>query len=170
MATPDNPAPARTRRFSIRLPRPLWIGLAAVGLVIPFPGCSRSDNQGGPTDVQRMQGAWDVVQLQQDGEPAADASLLKKVIIKDNVFAFRYFLPRSKVESDLVHRFTIDASQNPKRIDLIFPDDGSHNVGIYELDAETLKVCWNRSDGRNPPTDFTAQKGSDRRLLVLKRH
>ena len=31
MSTPSTP---ETRRFSIRLPRPMWIGLAAVGLAI----------------------------------------------------------------------------------------------------------------------------------------
>ena len=169
-AAGPNPTTREPRRFSIRLPRPLWIGLAAFVLAHPLPGCSQSDNPREPTtDSQRMQGAWEVVQLQQDGAPAADASMLKMVIIKDNAFAFCYFLPRSKKESDLVHRFTIDASQNPKRIELTSPDDGSHNAGIYELDDETLKVCWSRTDRSRPPTEFTADKGSDRRLLVLKR-
>jgi len=34
MATPDNPTPAEAPRFSIRLPRPLWIGVAAVVLTV----------------------------------------------------------------------------------------------------------------------------------------
>ncbi len=116
-----------------------------------------------------MQGAWEVVQLEQDGEPAGDASLLKMVIIKDERFAFRYYFPRTKEYGDLVYRFQLDGSIAPKRIETRSSEDGSVQVGIYELEGDTLKVCWNRADIRNPPADFTCLKGSNRRLLVLKR-
>ena len=121
------------------------------------------------TDFQRMQGAWEVEKVEQDGERAADASLLKMVIIKDDQLAFRYYLPRSKEYGDLVDRFKLDGSKTPKRIETKSSEDGSLHVGIYELEADTLKLCWSRTDLSNPPTDFTCLKGSDRRLFVLKR-
>ena len=142
-----------------------WIGF----LILPA-GCSRPDDKGSATtDFQRMQGAWAVQKLEQDGKPAADAPLLKMVIIKDDLFAFRYFLPRSKQNGDLVHRFKLDPSKNPKRIELTSHEDGSLEVGIYELDGDTLKFCWSRTDPGNPPADLTTHEGSARRLLVLKR-
>jgi hypothetical protein len=42
-------------------------------------------------------------------------------------------------------------------------------VGIYNLDGDTLTICWNRTDQSNPPTDFTCHKGSDRRLTRIIR-
>jgi uncharacterized protein (TIGR03067 family) len=120
-------------------------------------------------DFQQMQGAWEVQEVVQDGERAADASMVKMVIIKDDQFAFRYWFPLSKEFGDLVHRFKIDGSTNPKRIEMTSKEDGSVHVGIYELDGDTLKVSFSRSDLRNPPSDFTCLKGSDRRLFVLKR-
>jgi uncharacterized protein (TIGR03067 family) len=137
--------------------------------IVPV-GCSRSAIKGNSmTDFNSMQGAWDVQKLEQDGEPAADAPLLKMVIIQEDKFAFRYFLPRSKKNGDLVDRFGLDASQNPKQIQLISPEDGSVHRGIYELGTDTLKICWSRAAQSNPPTDFSTSKGSGRRLVVLKR-
>jgi uncharacterized protein (TIGR03067 family) len=131
-------------------------------------GCSRRSKDRSVADVQKLQGVWEVEKLEQDGESAADASILKKVIIQDDQFAFRYFLPRSKENGDLVYHFQLDDSKNPKQIRLRSSAEGELPPGIIELDGETLKVCWSRSDP-NPPTDFTCAKGSDRRLLVLKR-
>jgi uncharacterized protein (TIGR03067 family) len=141
-----------------------------IGLSIVPAGCSRPKGTSDfMTDFQRMQGAWKVEKLEQDGERAADASLLKMIIIKGDRFTFRYYLPRSKKYGDLVDRFTLDSSQTPRRIETKSSEDGSLLVGIYELEADTLKVCWNRADPRKPPADFTCSKGSNRRLLVLKR-
>jgi uncharacterized protein (TIGR03067 family) len=139
-----------------------------IGFSILPTGCSRSKSKAG-SDFKKMQGAWEVEKLEQDGELAADASLLKKVIIKDDRFAFRYYLPRSKEYGDLVERFKLDASKTPKRIETTSSEDGSVLVGIYEFEGDTLRICWNRNDRSNPPPDFTCLKGSDRRLLVLKR-
>jgi uncharacterized protein (TIGR03067 family) len=116
-----------------------------------------------------MQGTWEVQRLEQDGELAADAELLKFVIIRDDRFAFRYFFPRSKEYGDLVSRFKLDASQNPKEIDLTSDEDSSLHPGIYKLDGAMLTFCWSRKDPNNRPTDFTCPKGSERRFLVLRR-
>ena len=115
-----------------------------------------------------MQGVWEIEKLEQDGESAADASILKKVIIKDDQFAFRYYLPRSKEDGDLIYRFKLDGSKNRRQIQLSSHGEGDLPRGVYELDGDTLKICWSRKDP-NPPADFTCPKGSDRRLLVLRR-
>jgi len=45
--------------------------------------------------------------------------------------------------------------------------DGDHVVpGIYKLEGDTLTICTDE-DGR--PTEFTANAGSGRQLMVLKR-
>jgi uncharacterized protein (TIGR03067 family) len=126
-------------------------------------GCSRSAKN----DVNRMQGAWNVERLEQDGKRAPDADFLKMVIVKEDKFAFRYFLPRSKTDGDLVHRFSLDVSKNPKVIELISPEDGSVSRGIYELESDSLKICWSRVAQGDLPTDFATS--TNRRLLVLKR-
>jgi uncharacterized protein (TIGR03067 family) len=132
-------------------------------------GCSRHRKDNSAADAQNMQGAWEIEKLEQDGESAADASILKKVIIKDDQFAFRYFLARSKEEGDLVYDLTLDSSKNPRQIQLKSRAESDLPLGIYELDGDTLKICWNRNNPNSPPTDFTCPKGSDRRLLVLRR-
>jgi uncharacterized protein (TIGR03067 family) len=133
-------------------------------------GCSRSKSKANAmSDAQKMQGRWEVVKLEQDGESAADASILKMVIVKDDKFAFRYYLPRSKQDGDLAYQFKLDTSKTPRQIQLSSSEEGDLAPGIYELDGDTLKVCWNRTDKSSVPSDFTCAKGSDRRLLVLQR-
>src|SRR5437660_7531795 len=66
------------------------------------------------SDFDRVQGVWHVEKLEQDGKPAADASMLTTVIIQGNKLAFRYTLPRSKEGyGDLVDEFRLDESRRP---------------------------------------------------------
>ncbi|HLW66207.1 MAG TPA: TIGR03067 domain-containing protein [Gemmataceae bacterium] len=132
-------------------------------------GCSRLRKGNATSDLRKLQGAWEIQKLEQDGESAADASILKMVIIQDDRFAFRYRLARSKEDGDLVYHFRLDTSKSPRQIQLTSPEEGDLAPGIYELDGDTLKICWNRNDKSSVPSDFTCAKGSDRRLIVLQR-
>jgi uncharacterized protein (TIGR03067 family) len=103
-------------------------------------------------------------------DSAPDAPLVKLVIIKDDQFAFRYVFPRSGEFSDEASRFRIDTSRNPKAFDLSALEGGPAYPGIYELDGDTLKICWSRTtEPASAPTEFVTRRGSNRRLLILKR-
>jgi uncharacterized protein (TIGR03067 family) len=122
------------------------------------------------TDFQRLQGTWDVLALEQDGQPAPDAPLVKLVIIKDDQFVFRCVFPRSGEFSDEAIRFRIDTSRNPKAFDLSALEGGPANPGIYEFEGDTLRICWSRTtEVGSAPTEFATHRGSNRRLVVLKR-
>ena len=61
------------------------------------------------------------------------------IIIKDDQLAFRYYMPRAKELGDLVDRFKLDGSKTPRRIETTSTENGTQMVGIYELEADTLK-------------------------------
>src|SRR5215216_2242606 len=68
-------------------------------------------------------------------------------------------------------KFTIDPAKKPKAIDYTMtggPTEGKTQLGIYELDGDTVKFCF-AAPGKDRPTDFTAKEGSHRTLSVWKR-
>jgi uncharacterized protein (TIGR03067 family) len=68
-------------------------------------------------------------------------------------------------------KFTIDPAKKPKTIDYTMtggPTEGKTQLGIYELDGDTVKFCF-AAPGKDRPTDFTTKAGSGRTLSVWKR-
>ena len=66
----------------------------------------------------------------------------------------------------------IDPTQNPKTIDIEVtagPYKGVVYLGIYELDGDTLRICFALPDKPERPTEFSAAKGSIRALSEFKR-
>ena len=68
-------------------------------------------------------------------------------------------------------KFTLDPSKKPKSIDYRVtggPNSGKTQLGIYELDGDTVKFCFS-TPGMDRPTDFTAKQGDGRTSSVWKR-
>ena len=67
---------------------------------------------------------------------------------------------------------TLDPTKTPKAIDIEVAS-GSHKgvvyLGIYELEGDTLRICFAMPDRPVRPTDFSAGKGSVRALSEFKR-
>jgi uncharacterized protein (TIGR03067 family) len=118
-------------------------------------------------DMAQLEGEWSMVSGQRDGQSLPD-SLVKgsKRVAKAG---------ETTVTIDgrtfLQAKFTIDPTQKPKAIDYTLtdgPNKGKTQLGIYELDGETVKFCF-AMPGKERPTDFTAKEGSGRTLSVWKR-
>ncbi len=65
----------------------------------------------------------------------------------------------------------MDAAQSPKALDLKFikgPEKGNVNLGIYELDGDTWRICLNMQ-GKRRPKKFATAAGSGLALETLKR-
>jgi uncharacterized protein (TIGR03067 family) len=68
-------------------------------------------------------------------------------------------------------KFTIDPTKKPKTIDYTMtegPTKGKTQLGIYELEGDTVKFCF-AAPGQERPTEFTAKEDSQRTLSVWKR-
>ena len=65
----------------------------------------------------------------------------------------------------------LDPSKSPKAIDVTMvegPNKGTVMLGIYEIDGDTLKVCFD-PQGKKRPTEFKSPAGSENFVNVHKR-
>jgi uncharacterized protein (TIGR03067 family) len=70
--------------------------------------------------------------------------------------------------------FTIklDSAKKPKSIDLTLTQGvgkGKVGLGIYELDGDTLKLCFPQDENAARPTEFKSTDGSRHGLLTMRR-
>jgi uncharacterized protein (TIGR03067 family) len=113
----------------------------------------------GPADLQ---GKWKLVALEIKGETRDFADSPPRWVIKgDQVF----------YGGEEIARITVDPTATPKIIDLRLLKPKSVYEGVYAIDQDTLKLCFNGSaEGvKERPQDFSTKDKANLRLLVFKR-
>ena len=145
------------------LPTAFLIGLAAVAMSTAWS----QDNEAIKKDRAQLQGEWSMVSGSADGTAMPDAMReTAKRVCKDDettVTVGGQLFMKAK--------FTIDPSRKPKTIDYQMidgPTKGKKQLGIYELQGDTVKFCFG-SPGSERPPDFTSKQGDGRTLSVWKR-
>ena len=123
---------------------PLTPGLFAISLV--FAQDKKDD---------KLDGKWLVISVERDGK--ADDALKGGV----RVIAGEKYTLSDKNGKATPGTFKIDPTKKPKTIDMI-PAEGQYKgktlLGIYEIDSQTLKICF-AEPGKERPTAF-ASKGA----------
>jgi uncharacterized protein (TIGR03067 family) len=126
--------------------------------------------RGGDTDDdgKRIQGTWVVdpatfaeVKDEEARKEALKESRAVRITFQGDTFTMKH--PPANEEKV---RFRLDPSKKPKEIDF-----GQGARGIYELEGETLKLCWDQQGKANGrPTKFSLrQKNDSVHYFVLKR-
>jgi uncharacterized protein (TIGR03067 family) len=118
-------------------------------------------------DLEALQGKWIAESAERRGTAlAADRARTIRLTINDENLEFsegdRY---------DETVPFTIDASQEPKWIDVKVtrgPDQGKTALGIYEVNGRNLKLCW-AEPGKPRPASFATSGGNAIECLRLRR-
>jgi uncharacterized protein (TIGR03067 family) len=116
-----------------------------------------ADDEAVKKDLAQLQGEWTMVSASADGQPMSEDMLkqMKRVCKGDEItvtMGDQVFL-KAKI--------TIDPSKKPKTIDYDMTDGfskGKKQLGIYELNGDTFKACFN-SPGAERPTEFKAGAG-----------
>jgi uncharacterized protein (TIGR03067 family) len=124
-------------------------------------------------DLAQLQGTWNVVGAEHQGKKTGVGVLDKmQVTIKDNSFMMidDKTVPKPRIEKATLE---LKASTTPKSID-ITPDKKGNPMllGIYKIDGDTLKLCWDKKRGEKSavrPTSFTTLPDSKSMMLILKR-
>jgi uncharacterized protein (TIGR03067 family) len=107
------------------------------------------------TDLDRLQGTWNVAALEVDGQPMSvpgDA----RIVIEGN--RFNSLGMGAEYEGTL----EFDASGKPARIDMKFdkgPEAGNTNRGIYQFTGDSWKLCV-ATRGAERPEAFKSTPGS----------
>jgi uncharacterized protein (TIGR03067 family) len=127
-------------------------------------GCGVSHAATDADDNHAWQGTWKMVSCTHDGEPQKGDV---QWIVKDNYYNIRL---NGKTGED-PHTITLDAKQ--KHIDVFHHETpkgtwGGSFKGIYEIQGNTLKVCYDLK-GERYPKSFEAGPGSRQVLYTFER-
>ena len=132
-----------------------------------LPVAHAEDNQAAKADLARLQGEWSMVSGVADGFAVPDAMLAnsKRTCAGDvtTVIVGGQLLMKA--------RFTLDPSKTPKAIDYAMLEgitQGKTQLGIYELDGDTVKFCFGEP-GAARPAEFGSKSGDRRTSSVWKR-
>jgi uncharacterized protein (TIGR03067 family) len=140
-------------------------------------------------DQDQLQGTWRMFTAENDGiKNGAGRPELKdnRLVIEQSSFTLSYALnftlngntlELQKAETTTaVGAFTLDTKQTPKVIVLTWkecPWNGKKDFtqkAIYSVEGDTLRLCLSPAvDDQNSPTEFSANAGSNRSLLIYKR-
>jgi uncharacterized protein (TIGR03067 family) len=121
-------------------------------------------------DIRQMQGEWIVVSSERDGQAAPEreiASIRRKVSGK----TIEVELAGQEGIVTLTSDFTLDATKDPKTIDVVRKDGPSQGVptlAIYELKDGELRIC-SAPPGQPRPTSFETKPGTGHTMTVWKR-
>ncbi|MFL5328272.1 MAG: TIGR03067 domain-containing protein [Gemmataceae bacterium] len=118
-------------------------------------------------EMAQLEGQWSMVSGLADGQPMPEPMVkTMRRVAKDGV--------TTVTQNDQIYmkaKFTIDADKKPKTIDYQVsdgPTKGKTQLGIYEIEGDTVKFCFARPDQARP-TDFTSKPGSGWTSSVWKR-
>ena len=109
-------------------------------------------------DLKKMEGDWQVAGIEMAGATVSSNEMTKVVVsIKGDTFK----VTTAGIEGG--GRFSLNPSETPAQIDIRSdsgPDQGRIFPGIYELGAETMRICCSRLGRRRPTTFSSAENGN----------
>ena len=120
-------------------------------------------------DAKDLQGTWQAVDLQANGERKPDDEIKElQVIIQGDDLRIKPDGEGRKC------KFKLNSDKTPKAIDLIPCDGGGKgksHPGIYSLEDGKLRICINifRQHTGQRPTEFKTQAGDGTGFVTLER-
>jgi uncharacterized protein (TIGR03067 family) len=135
----------------------VWLIAVCAGLAV-----ARADDST-KTDLDKLQGVWKVVAMENDGKKASEDSVKG---IRMTIKGDKLLLKEDNKEEEA--SFKLDPMQKPKTMDLTIKAGDKMEVVklIYDLRGDDLKLCGGRA-GKDRPKDFVAKGGMN--LIVFKR-
>lgn len=136
------------------------VGLAGSGILA-------DDKTDLEREVRKFQGTW-TFESSEAGGKALPASELKGFILTFEGDKHTVKKGDEVIQSGIQK---LDPSKSPKAIDVTMTEGvnkGAVMLGIYEIDGDTLKVCFD-AEGKKRPTQFKSAPGSATFVNVHKR-
>jgi len=126
-----------------------------------------ADDDSAKSEMSRLEGTWTMVSGERGGMKLDDGMVHSgKRVVKDGqttvMFGEMLWMKA---------KFSVDPAKSPKTIDytLLSGDDkGKQQLGIYELDGDTLTICY-AAPGADRPTSFTTTANDGNTASVWKK-
>jgi uncharacterized protein (TIGR03067 family) len=121
-------------------------------------------------ELAKLQGTWRVVGVEENGA-ALPEDKLREARGTVTVEGDKHTLKYGGVSQGTV-TVKIDPSAKPRSYDLLIPEGaqkGKVQLGIYEVEGDTWRLCLNKSGAAGRPTEFSAKADSGWVLVTLKR-
>ena len=115
-------------------------------------------------DLDRLQGTWTIAALEMDGQPVGPIGDAR-IVIEGSRFT------STGMGAEYGGTISLDSSVSPSRIDMKFdsgPEKGNTNLGIYQLDGDSWKLCL-ATRGAVRPAKFVSPPDSGIALETLVR-
>ena len=130
-------------------------------------GARADDKADVAKELKKFQGTWTFESVEAGGkeQPAAEFKGMTVTFEGDK------FTVRKGDEVIQAAKQKLDPSKSPKTVDVTItegPEKGAVMLGIYEIDGDTLKVCFDPR-GKKRPTEFKSAPGSENFVNVHKR-
>ncbi|HYV35121.1 MAG TPA: TIGR03067 domain-containing protein [Gemmataceae bacterium] len=135
--------------------------LIAFALLLSSLAAATAQDDAAKKDLAKMQGVWKIESAIQGGETIPNEITAKLTF----TFKGNEVVPSDNPAD--VAKVTLDPSKKPPAFDLT-EKNAKTSLGIYEIQGDTLKLCFN-GPGEPRPTAFESAKGSKAVYFVLKR-
>jgi uncharacterized protein (TIGR03067 family) len=114
-------------------------------------------------EAKAMEGTWEMTSGEMGGQKLPDAVLKTfTLVLKDGKYTVKSAGPDDK------GTVRIDPAKQPKEMDVIGeegPNKGKTFPAIYELDGDSLKICYDL-DEKKRPTEFKSSAGTKQFLAT----
>ena len=134
-------------------------------------GANAASDEAVKNEQDKLEGTWVAVSREVNGKQASAEEIeasKAKLEFKGDKSTIRV---DDKVVSEAT--FKLDPTKKPKAFDLTVTkgqNEGKKSLAIYELEGDTLKVCWTLfAVERARPTEFATKADSGLLLIVYKR-
>jgi uncharacterized protein (TIGR03067 family) len=145
-----------------RIPSILILSLVSWGgLVVPLTSVAAE-----LPDAKIIQGTWTPMKAELGGQPMPDA-VLKTIALKLNNGKYDVSVAGEPDKGT----YTIDSSTKPKSMIITGtdgPNKGRTFPAIYELEADSLRICYDLS-GKQRPAEFKTLAGTRLYLVTYQR-
>jgi uncharacterized protein (TIGR03067 family) len=117
-------------------------------------------------ELKKLQGSWQITAIQAEGAAVTEEAVTNLyVTIKDNT----YELMNAGAETS--GTFELDPSKNPGEMEIhstVGADSGRTWPGIYEVNGDTLRVCYAQR-GKKRPTTFSGIDDPNLMMITYKK-